>query len=242
MTRARSSIHRTASLTDREIEALWRFRLTLIDLKPTVTPEQDLAAFTKDFRWPGFVWILREGTEVAGFFLQRGVPLTWEGEELLCLLPEYGFLAPHLRGSPIVPLAAAALTALTVARYPLRRKFLAASTYPPGYIAFRKAVRPFWTLRDPELPAWERGLLLHLAERVAGASFRPEDGTVQMRTIPFTDRTPTSDESRRLYADYVAANPTWQEGRGLFFLFPVSAGLLVRVMTHALERRGRAAR
>lgn len=236
MSRPRSTFRRTASLSDGEIEALWRFRLTLIDLKPEVSPAQDLAAFTADLRWPGWVWILLEGTDVVGFFLQRGVPLTFGGRDLLCLLPEYGFLAPHLRGSPIVPLASAALTALAVARYPLRPKYLAASTYPPGYIAFRRAVRPLWTLHDPTLPDWERGLLLHLAERVAGGSFRAEDGTVRMRTIPFSGREPASEESRRLYADYVAANPTWKEGRGLFFMFPVSAGVLTRTMAHAIER------
>jgi hypothetical protein len=240
----RSSLRRAASLTQDELRALWHFRLRLICLKPSVTPEQDFAAFAADFRGSGFVWILREAGEVAGFFLQRGVPLWFEGRRLLCLLPEYGFLAPHLRGHPVLPVASAAITLLSLLRHPLRPKYVAASTYPPGYIAFRKVIRPFWTLRDPALPPFERALLLHLGARVSGEKFRPEDGTVQMRTIPIAQRQdgdPGSAEASRLYADYAAANPGWREGRGLFFLFPLDARLLGRVVLHGAERllRGR---
>lgn len=237
----RSSFRRATSLSDDEIRALWRFRLSLINLKPTITPEQDLAAFAKDFRWPGFVWILREDERVVGFFLQRGEPLAFRGRRLLCLLPEYGFLAPHLRGHPVLPVASVLITVLALLRHPLRAKYVAASTYPPGYIAFRRVIRPFWTLGSADLPPFERALLLHLGQRVSGASFRAADGTVNMRTLPIAPREPGgSDDSRRLYADYAAANPEWHKGRGLFFLFPLDAGLLARVVLHGAERLGRA--
>lgn len=218
---------------------MWRFRLSLVGLKPTVTPEQDFTSFSGDFRWPGFVWILRDGTEVAGFFLQRAVPLDWGGRRLLCLLPEYGFLSPRLRGHPILPIASVAITLMAIARHPLREKYVAASTYPPGYIAFRRVIRPFWTLRDPTLPAWEKGLLEHLAARVSGKSYNADDGTVTMRTIPIVDRAPSHPDSQRMMDDYEAANPRWREGYGLFFLFPLDAALLARVMAHGVERLAR---
>lgn len=228
-------IRRTSSLTEADLRALWRLRLSLIDLKPSVTPEQDFEAFAEDFRWPGYVWIQYDKGEVGGFFLQRGVPVTWGGEELMCLLPEYGFIAAHLRGGSVMPLAAALITALSAARHPWRRKFVAASTYPPGYIAFRRAVTPFWTLHDGEVPAWERGLLLHLAERVSGEKFQA-DGTVIMRTLPRPAQAPRSEAGQRLFAEYERLNPDWREGRGLFFLFPVGAGTLARAALHALDR------
>lgn len=232
----RSSFRRTTSLTDDEVRALWRFRLTLVDLKPTVSQEQDYASFSKDLRWPGWVWILRDEGEVAGFFLQRGVPLEWDGRALLCLLPEYGFLAPHLRGHPVLPLASAAITVLSLGAHPLRPKYVAASTYPPGYIAFRRVIEPFWTLHDPTLPAWEKGLLQHLASRVSASSYDPETGVVTMRTIPRVDREPAAPDSRALWDDYARANPRWREGYGLFFMFPLDAGLLARVALHGLQR------
>lgn len=239
----RSSFRRASALGDEDLRALWRFRLSLINLKPTLTPEQDFAAFAKDFRWPGFVWILREDERVVGFFLQRGEPLTFRGRRLLCLLPEYGFLAPHLRGHPVLPVASVLITVLALARHPLRPKYVAASTYPPGYIAFRRVIRPFWTLGSTDLPAFERALLLHLGQRVSGVSFRAEDGTVNMRTLPIAQREPGeggSEDSSRLYADYAAANPAWRQGRGLFFLFPLDACLLARVVLHGAERFARA--
>lgn len=239
----RSSFRRATTLSDEELRALWRFRLSLINLKPTIPPEQDFAAFAKDFRWPGFVWILREDERVVGFFLQRGEPLTFRGRRLLCLLPEYGFLAPHLRGHPVLPVASVLITVLALARHPLRPKYVAASTYPPGYIAFRRVIRPFWTVGSVDLPPFERALLQHLGERVSGASFRAADGTVNMRTLPIAPEEPASrDDSRRLYADYEAANAEWRLGRGLFFLFPLDARLLVRVVLHGAERLGRAIR
>lgn len=241
MFRLRNVIRRATSLTDDELRALWRFRLTLVQLKPTVTPERDFEVFSGDFAWPGWVWILYEqdGAErrVAGFFLQRGTPLTFEGEELLCLLPEYGFLAPHLRGHPVLPLGTVAVTLLSLARHPLRRKYVAASTYPPGYIAFRRAIRPFWTVHEPDLPARERRLLHHLAARVSPTSFRPDDGTVTMRTVPYVDPPGKNADSRRLFSTYEAQNPHWREGRGLFFLFPLSARTLGHVLWHTVERR-----
>jgi hypothetical protein len=232
----RSTFRRARSLREDEVRALWRLRLQLIDLKPTVSPEQDFEAFAKDFQWPGWVWIGWDGDRVGGFFLQRGVPVTWRGRELLCLLPEYGFVAPHLRGGAVLPVAAVVITALSAARHPLRPKYVAASTYPPGYIAFRRAVSPFWTLSDPALPDWERSLLLHLGERVSGVSFRPSTGTVTMRTVPFAGRSPRGEDGRALFAAYEGANPEWREGVGLFFLFPVSAGSLAKVVLHAAER------
>jgi hypothetical protein len=232
----RSSFRRAPSLSEEEIRALWRFRLEQIRLKPTVSEAQDLAAFTADFRWPGWVWILREGERVVGFFLQRGEAMEFRGRRLLCLLPEYGFLAPHLRGHPLLPVACVIVTLLSLGRHPLRPKYVAASTYPPGYIAFRRAVRPFWTLGSADLPAWERQLLLHLGARVSGAKFRAEDGTVDMRTIPIPREPGNHGDSRSLYGEYAAANPRWREGRGLFFLFPLDAGLLGRVVLHGVER------
>ena len=232
----RSRFRRAQTLTEADLRALWRLRLSLIALKPTVSEDQDFLAFQKDFDWPGWVWSLHDGESVVGFFLQRGVKVTYDGQELLALLPEYGFLAPSHRGRPVVPLASVVITALVMLIAPRSPKVVAASTYPPGYVAFRQVIRPFWTLGAPGLPAWERGLLLQLAEQVSGASFEPKDGTVTMRTLPFPPKEAQSDETRRLYADYVAENPRWREGRGLFFMFPVSAWVLARVVLHAGRR------
>ena len=59
------------------------------------------------------------------------------------------------------------------------------------------------------------------------------------RTIPIVPRAPaerSNADSRKLYADYVAASPDWREGRGLFFMFPLDAAQLARVILHAGER------
>lgn len=238
----RSRFRRSQTLPEPELRALWRLRLSLISLKPTVSEEQDFLAFQKDFQWPGWVWSLHDGDAVVGFFLQRGVRVSYEGQALLALLPEYGFLAPAYRGRPVVPLASVVITTLVMLAAPHLPKVVAASTYPPGYVAFRQVIRPFWTLGAPGLPAWERGLLLLLADRVSGASFEPSDGTVTMRTLPFPPQAPRTDETRELYEAYVAENPRWREGRGLFFMFPVSVWVLVKVVLHAgrrwLKRRG----
>jgi hypothetical protein len=235
----KSTFRRATSLNEAELRALWRMRLGLINLKPSVSEEQDFAAFAQDFQWPGYVWILQDQERILGFFLQRGMPVLWQHRRLFCLLPEYGFIAPELRGHPSLPLASLAITLLTLARHPLLPAYVAASTYPPGYIAFRRTVRPFWTLQATDLPAWERGLLLHLGALVARDRFRPEDGTVTMRTIPIVAREDGAAghaDSRRFYQDYVAANPEWKQGRGLFFVFPLNARVLSRVALHSVER------
>jgi hypothetical protein len=235
----KSSFHRTASLSDQEIRELWKFRLSLVNLKPTVSPEQDLAAFTADLRWPGWVWILRDQGQVAGMFLQRAEPIDFGGRRLLAMMPEYGFLAPHLRGHPVLPLASLTLTMLAIGRHQRLPWFVAASTYPPGFIAFRRALRPFWHLRSPDLPPRERELLLHLGRRISGEKFDENGGTVEMRTRPIVTRDPATSshaDARAIHAEYQAANPAWREGRGLFFLFPLGAGQIARVLGHATER------
>ncbi len=232
----RSTFRRASTLTEAELRALWRLRGSLIDLKPSVSPEEDFAAFAEDFRW-GIVWILKEGDQVGGFFLQRALPMTWRGREILCLAPEYGFMARHLRGTSILPAATVLMTAACVARHPLRPKYLVGAAYPPSFISMERAVPPIWSLRDPTLPDWERGLLEHLGERIGKSHFSAEDGTVFMRTLPRTEPGPRSEEGRALFEKYERANPEWRRGRGLFIMCPMSAGTLARAMRHAADRR-----
>lgn len=234
----RSTFRRAASLSESQLRALWRLRRSLIDIKPSVDPEADFAAFAEDFSW-GIVWTLWEGADVVGFFLQRGLPLTWRGRRVLCLTPEYGFTAPHVRGRPELPAAVTLMTVACVLRYPLRPTYLAGAAYPPSFISLVRAIPPVWTVGDPDVPDWERSLLDHLGERIAKSHYRAADGTVFMRTLPTSRATPTTPEGRRLFEAYEQANPEWREGRGLFLLCPVTVGTLLRGMRTALARRSR---
>ena len=121
------SFHRSTSLSTQTLRELWRLRLSLVHLKSTVSHDDDFEAFVGDFRWTGYVWILRDGGEAVGFFLQRGMPMDFEGKKLLCFLPEYGFAAPRVHGHPILPLASLAITLPSYLRHPLRDKYVAAS-------------------------------------------------------------------------------------------------------------------
>lgn len=235
----KSSYRRASTLGEAELRELWRFRLTHVELKPTVSPEEDFAAFAADFDRPGWAWILRDGGRVVGFFLQRAEAIDFEGRRILAMLPEYGFLAAHLRGRPVLPTACLVASALAIGRHQGLPKYVAGSVYPPSYIAFRRAMPRFWSVNDPRAPAAERRLMLELGRRASGAKFDPVRGVVEMRTRPLARAESASAESRRIYDDYVAANPEWSAGWGLFVMFPLDARQVARVMLHAVERQRR---
>lgn len=126
----RLRLHRSTSLSQATLRELWRLRMSLIRLKPSVSHDDDFAAFAADFGWHGYVWILRDAGEVVGFFLQRARPIDFQGRKLLCFLPDYGFAAPRIHGHPAS--AASTCTRITSQPTPIGGTDAASSSCSPS--------------------------------------------------------------------------------------------------------------
>lgn len=214
-----SRLRSPRSLTPDELRALWRLRLGQLSLKPDISRERDFERFVGDYQHDGLVWLLYEGGEIVGTYLQRTKRLEHDGRRVLALAPEYVFMAPHLRGHPILLAAVIALTVLPILRHPLRRPYASGCVYPSAYIAWRRLVAPCWSLGDPDVTDPQRALVARIGSFIWGDAWAP-DGTVSFRTLP-RPTTPRSRTGRAILASYEAMNPDWRSGRALFFLTPL---------------------
>lgn len=226
------------ALDEPAIRELYAFRLSIMRLKPHVSPEKDFAKFS--------AWV-RQGRRVVRMRDSRGrlggllVPLvydgSWQSQRARVVVPEYAYLVPELRGRAWCTLVwARSLFPLLYARGV--RVFLGGLAYPTGTLALDRFMGPVWLHGEPQAPAESAQVLEWIVSHVAGDSWEPASRTVDMNTLPSqpTERWLARSQGRELYRRYIARCPRWQEGYTLPCVCEFSSAKALRTGLWTLRR------
>jgi len=219
-----------AALDEPAIRELWSFRLSIMRLKPHVSPEKDFAKFASHCREARRVMRLRDGSGQLGGSL---VPLVhdWssQSERFRLVIPEYAYLVPELRGRAVASWAWAR-SVFPLLYPPGVRVFLGGMGYPTGVLALDSSMGPVWLYGEPQVPAQAAQVLEWIVSQLAGGSWDPVSQQVDMNTLPSqpTEAWLARSQRRELYRRYVERCPRWQEGRTVPCVCEYSSGKVLK--------------
>lgn len=219
-----------AALDEPAIRELWEFQMSLLRLKPRVSPEEELERFTADCRRARRVLRIRDGS---GRLCGSVVPLVYEGsfesERFRLVVPEYIYLAPHLRGR------AAISWAWTRCLMPLMfprgaRVFVGGIGFPAGTLLLERFGGHVWLYGDPGVPPLAAHVLEQTLGYLADGGWDPDSRQVDTAVIPPkpTEAWLARSQKRELYRRYVERCPRWQEGWALPSVTEYSTWKLVK--------------
>jgi hypothetical protein len=203
------------ALDEPAIRELWSFRLSIMRLKPHVSPEKDFEKFASHCRQGQRILRLRnESGQLCGSVVPRVYEGTFQTERFRLVVPEYFYLTPELRGSAAVPWAwARCLAPLVYSRGV--RVFLGGIGYPTGALTLDRFLGPVWLYGEPQAPPLASSVLEWIVTHLAGSSWDAARCQVDMGTLPPTPTTAwlARSQRREFYRRYVERCPQWQEGR-----------------------------
>jgi hypothetical protein len=234
----KASLTDGAALDEPSIRELWAFQLSLLRLKPHVSPEEEFERFNADCRGARRVLRIRDGS---GRLCGSVVPLVYEGsfesERFRLVVPEYIYLAPQLRGRVAVSWVwARCLIPLMLLRG--ARVFVGGIGFPAGTLLLERFGGHVWLYGDPGVPP----LAAHVLERIIGylaeGGWDPDSRQMNTPVVPppSTEAWLARSQKRALYRRYVERCPRWQEGWALPVVTEYSSWKLVK---HALRGVGR---
>lgn len=232
----------SATATEALLRECWRFRLSLIALRPEVTPEDDWLAFRAYFR-PGVELITqrRADGELSAIFAWSLREVREDGRARVIIDADYGFVRPEERQRLVVAVAFARIWGSAALRGRTATVTLLGSGYPSGVMGFGRFARRIRGLADPDLEPWERRILAaYCAEHECVDAGR---GILRMRTRPLERRRePRSARSRELLAWFEGQVPDWEEGRGLVYVVCFAPTAMLRASLRAVMLRATAGR
>jgi hypothetical protein len=206
-----------SALEEPAIRELWSFQLSLLRLKPHVSPEKDFEKFAADCRQARRVLRLRDGN---GRLVGSVVPLVYEGsfqsERFRLVVPEYFYLAPELRGRAAVSWAW--FRCLTPLLYPRgTRVFVGGIGYPTGTLLLESLVGSVWLYGEPQIPPLAAHVLERIVVFLADSGWDAASGQADMSILPArpSEKWLARMQRRALYRRYVERCPRWQEGWAL---------------------------
>lgn len=208
----RFSLTAGPALDEQTLRAMWRFRLSVMQLKPAVDPTQDWDKYAAFVSKADYVALLQDdGGAVCG----TGVFALVESAAWLLALLEYTFVAPGLEGNPMLVRAGLRLMIDLFRMRRGRRLFTAGAGYPVSMLLLGRYWPPLYMDGEPINDPLIEEVLGVTRARLAGAAY--ERGCVVMPTLPPDPPTWWFARAQRdpAFARYAALNPRWREGHGL---------------------------
>lgn len=223
--------------TEALLRECWRFRLSLIALRPGLRPEDDWLAFRAYFR-PGVELITqrRADGELSAIFAWSLRQVREAGRERVVIDADYGFVSREERQRLVIAVAFARIWGRAAIRGRTTTVTLLGSGYPSGVMGFGRFARRIRSLADPDLEPWERRILAaYCGEHECVDAAR---GILRMRTQPLERRrAPRSARSRELLAWYERQVPAWEDGEGLVYIVRFAPAAMLRASLRAALRR-----
>lgn len=214
-------------LSETELSALWAFRTTLFQLKPTVDPAVDRHHFVEVVRASRVARFTDGEGTLVGFWTQRVLRAQVGRRSAWVYSPDFGYLAAPYRGHPVFMRVLLRLMWPAILSALVRPTFLLGTGYPPSYmLACRRGLA---MVADGHAPAGSLvGVVLAaLREEMTGTIAPCPVAT--MNTIP---EVPGSGwfarygESTELRA-YEAINPDWRAGYALYCGAQIKPGIVI---------------
>jgi hypothetical protein len=210
---------------------LWRLRLSHMELKAGVVPEDDFRKFDETLRNGFKAVVFRCHRRVLqGFYAWRERTIGHGADAYVEVSFEYTYMNAAYRNHPLWALSGA-LQALPLF---LRGKpvFFFGLTYPGSFISLHLMTAGLTTLRDGDLSPFQRAALQAFARDIGGAGFDDATGLVKVRLVAGERGAPRRANVRRLFERYEQLNPTWRQGHAL----PVMAELSLSAVAAAVSR------
>lgn len=196
--------------------------------------DADRAVFEARLRDSVAVLVTAGAGQLVAFYL--AIEYRFEGPEgsgtVLC--GDYLQALPEHRGRAALYISGAVL-GLRHLLTALRGRLYMGGPYLPNSYIFTQRVTRMWCLQEPERPPQVTAMLHALGQRLGGAGFDPEQGTVPGTARPGSRR-PRSEASRRLLEQYEAYNPDWLRGTELVCVGLIRPGVFVRALRIAAQR------
>ncbi len=232
------SITDGAALDEPALRELWSFRLSIMRLKPHVSPEKDFAKFAALCREARRVMRLRDGNgRLGGSLVALVHDGSFQSEQFRLVVPEYGFLVPEVRGRAVASWAWARCVVPLL--YPRGvRIFVGGIGYPTGTLALDSFMGPLWLYGEPQVPAQAAHVLEWIVSHLAGSNWDRVSQQLDMNTLPShpTEAWLARSQRRGLYQRYLERCPRWIEGRTVPCICEYSSWRVVRAALQ-LHRR-----
>jgi hypothetical protein len=169
-------------------------------------------------------------------------PTVFEGRKIAVIFTSHVMLDEAFRGHNLLQRLGWRTFLKTRRRYPLLPIYWFFDSFGyRSYLLLPRNFRDFWPRHDHATPAWEQGLMNHLALEMYRDAWQPALGVVRhsghKRLRP--DAAPTAVGDDPDLAFYMRANPGHAEGDMLVCMCPLSVANLV---TLGLRARARARR
>lgn len=226
----------SASLSEHDLRAYYRFRRQFMDLKPHVDPDKDWAYFAAWVKAADYCWFERSRGHLQAACAFKIEPRVHQGRPLTLVWAEYLYSRPGSRKS--LGLAGAMVTALTlaVARSPRAPAYVVGAGYVASSIALAQVFDSVWFHDEPTMSPWEQSLWRSLAGATAG--YDPATKLVTLGTVPRNPRTtpPVNPKVYEAWHRYVTHNPAWFEGTACFCMGRLERSMLTNTL-HWFRRR-----
>ncbi|HEX6690162.1 MAG TPA: hypothetical protein VF110_03355 [Burkholderiales bacterium] len=169
---------------------------------------------------------------------------TFRGRRLAVIFTSHVLLREAHRGHNLIQRLGLRVFLQTRLRHPLLPIYWFFDTFSyKSYLLLSRNLREYWPRHDRPTPEWEGALMAHLAERMYGADWRPEQGIVARsgRKRLRAEAAPIDGEISRApdLRFFVRSNPGHAEGDMLVCLCPLSlanwAGVAWRALGRALS-------
>jgi hypothetical protein len=239
------TIAEPGELSEDDIRALWRLRLSLLPLKPEVEPERDFSGFSGFVAHAHVGRLLDAGGRPHAMFCYQTEDGSFAGVRYRMAAFEYGFVSVAARGHPGVALVLGRLLLRCRSYRPSVRNYFVGCGYPRSFMLLERALPCVRFDGEPELDALERRLVARFVTRFVGSKY---DATRRRVTLP-TRPQPLDADYRARYRDnpilrrYEQRLPDWEQGLALIGISRLDGGhaklgreLIGRVQ-HGLRRR-----
>jgi hypothetical protein len=171
-------------------------------------------------------------------------PTKYEGRKVAVIFTSHVMLDEAYRGHNLLQRLGWRTFRRTKARYPFHRIYWFFDSFGyKSYLLLPRNFREFWPRRERPTPAWERGLMNHLALQMYREAWQPELGIVRRtRHKRLRPETAPLQSDYGLEPDlsfYAEANPGHAEGDMLVCLCPLSLTNLLMLGLRAGRRARR---
>jgi hypothetical protein len=222
----RPTITRPSELSEAQIRAMWRLRLSLLPLKPTVDAERDFDNFAR------FVAQAHVGRIVDGrgrphaMFCYQIEDGTFAGLRYRMAAFEYGFVSMAARGHPSVALVYLRLLLGCRSFVPGVRNYFIGCGYPRSFVLLDRGLPNLRFDGEPELDALDRHLIDRFITQHIGEKYDPARKRAVLPTLP----QPLDPSYRARHRDdpilrrYEQRVPDWEQGHGLIGISRLDGG------------------
>jgi len=219
-----------AAVSTELMQQLCALRLSIVQLKPDINPQEDFEKFAAFVRQCQYVDYAIDNHQIQAFFVLYHSQQQINGQRVIVLEPEFGFVSPEYRQENFVQKAFSKILKQLKIKYWYKPIYIVGCAYPHSFVSFMKQFEGnTWTLQNHKIPTQLKSILTNFLERKTG-NLAITDGIVAVPTL-HNEQTPAHLarlNKNPYYQSYMQQNPDWVKGYTLAFITQVSWWALLK--------------